>query len=308
MSSVNPFFLNQPSPLPVNEETEKRNLQLMRAQTPDAEFRFSLRMNPANNSRNLKSIFDGQKAYKSLVEFFRSHKLKSFDLAWDLIQSTPGYLTLLTTLKSVLNKEGFTLTTTIGTQVDEMINATQLASIASAVDRIHLVPSSNSYYGRNSSVVSRPPDQAFDSLELNEGKLLAMLASLNVSREKIVVGMALQTMVWKTAADDQLAHLQLEPYHESCGSFNRTWKMMPDQPSPFYHLAVSPEKDQWMIHVDPSTLDRRIRLLRHYGFAGIALYDYHHVIFALYFNTKHCLFIPISNFTGRFRWRLQHRK
>lgn len=278
MSSIHTYFLNQ-SPLQPYEEIEKRNLQLMRMQTPDASFRFSLRMNPKNPATNLKTLFDGQKAYKGLVDFLRANKLSSFDLAWGLIQSTPNYMTTLNALKTVLNKEGFTLTTTVGIEVDE-ISDMDLANIASLVDRIHLVPASNSYYNAGRyAPVSRAPEQAFDSLELNEGKFLSLYGMLSLDRSKVVVGTSLQTMVWKSGKNQQpLATLELEPYYESCMRFNGSWKVLPDQPSPFYHLAVSPARDQWMVHVDPVTLNRRINLLRHYGFGGVALYDYHHVI------------------------------
>lgn len=271
---------------------EKRSLELLRQQTPEAVFSFSLRSNSSSpGSRNLKTIFNGPTATALLVEFLRINKLKSFDIAWDIIQSTPDYLPLLKFLKSALAKEGFKLTTTIGAEVNRT-NTSHVLNITSVVDRIFLVPSTNRHYGQQYTI-TKEPELAFDTLELNEGAFLKLYASLNLNREKVVVGLSLETLVWKMSANvssdntfvGKKAVLQLLSYYESCKLFNNTWKLIQPQPSLFYHLAVAPTKDQWMIHIDPVALGRRVDLLKQYGFAGVALYDYYKVWSYTFYDT-----------------------
>lgn len=244
-------------------------------------------MSSSAPGRSIRTLFDAEnKAATALVEFLRVNKFKSFDLAWGLVESAPDYMPILKNLRSILNQQGFSLTTTIGVEVDGT-NETHVANIASLVDRIFLVPASNIHYNAGRYLpVTKLAEQAFDSLELNEGKFIHLYNSLNLSRQKVVVGSALQTMIWKASEEEgvtpsniagRLATLELQAYHKSCEQFNRTWEVLPDQPSPFYHLAVSPSKDQWMVHVNPVTLDRRIRLILQYGFGGVALYDYYQV-------------------------------
>ena len=138
------------------------------------------------------------------------------------------------------------------------MNATHLANIAGVVDRIFLAPASNRYYGRTEKVI-REPEQAFDSLELNEGKILKIYLSLNnMSREKVVVGLSLQSIIWKinssitssspTNSNNQnKVVLELQSYSQSCKTFNSSWKALQDQPSPFYILSMAASKDQWMV-------------------------------------------------------------
>lgn len=285
LSTVNALFLpNINSSLASVVISEKRSLELLKQQTPEAEFSFSLRSsNTVPATRHLKTIFNGTTSVVLLVEFLKVNKLKSFDIAWDLIQSAPDYMPKLKLLKAALSKEGLNLTTTIGVEVDRT-NATHITNIASVVDRIFLVPSFNRHYsGGLYPLVAKKPEQAFDTLELNEGAFLKLYSALNLSLRKIVVGLSLQTLVWKVGVGstaeiqlDQKAILQLQPYYESCKSFSSSWRLR-HQPSPFYHLAIAPTNDQWMIHIDSVTLGRRIDLLRKYDFAGVALYDYYQV-------------------------------
>lgn len=268
--------------------SEKRSLELLKQQTPEATFSFSLRTN--NNlvkPRNLKSIFNGQVAVYLLIEFLRMNKLKSFDIAWDTIQSTPNYTVPLKALKTALVKEGIELTTTIGVEVNRT-NTTHIANIASIVDRIHLVPAFNRHYsGGLNPLITKEPEQAFDTLELNEGAFLRLFTTLNLSLKKVVVGLSLQSIIWKLGGgvttgptlNQNKAVLHLLPYYESCKIFSNSWQIPQQQPSSFYHLALAPTKDQWMIHIDPKTLGKRVDLLRQYGFAGITLYDYYQVTF-----------------------------
>lgn len=267
--------------------SEARNLDLLKQQTPEALFSFSLRSNASLPKQNLKTIFNGPNPIVLLVEYLLKNKLKSFDISWDLIQSTPNYMVLLKTLKSTLVKEGIELTTTIGVEVNRT-NSTHVNNIASIVDRIFLVPSFNRHYnGGIMTSVTKEPEQAFDTLELNEGAFLKLYTSLNLNLQKVVVGLSLQTLVWKLGGgvtvgpnlNQNKAVLQLQPYYESCKTFSKSWQISQQQPSQFYHLALAPSKDQWMIHIDPLTLGRRVDLLRQYGFAGVALYDYYLVIY-----------------------------
>lgn len=286
MSSVNTLFLpNTNASLAPIIISEKRNLDLLKQQTPEATYLFSLRSNNyAGSARNLKTIFTGLLSVPLLVEFLRINKLKGFDVAWDLIQTTPDYLPPLKALKSALAKDGFELTTTIGVEANRT-NTSHIANIVSIVDRVFLVPAYNRYYNGPHPLVAKEPEQAFDSLELNEGAFLRLYSSLNLSWRKIVIGLSLQSLVWKigggvtTAAsfNQQKAVLQLEPYNISCKTVAK-WDVAQHQPSPFYRLAIAPSKDQWMIHVDPFTLSKRVELIKHYGFAGVALYDYYQVI------------------------------
>ena len=205
--------------------------------------------------------------------------MKTFDVTWNLIESASGKLcqsnkiyskvqffrilscshisdfVILQSLKRELTKEGFNLTTTV---CGETTNVTHIANIASNVDRISLTPASNRHYGRTEKeLTSREPDRAFDSLELNEGKFLSLYLSLNMSREKVVVGLSLQSIIWKTNStspspssstnSSKIVLPELKPYSESCKTFNSSWKLLPDQPSPFYFLAEAPSKDQWMV-------------------------------------------------------------
>ena len=235
--------------------SEKRSLDLLKQQTPEAEFSFSLRSsNTVPATKHLKTIFSGATNVALLVEFLKMNKLKSFDIAWDLIQSAPDYMPQLKALKAAPSKEGFNLTTTIGVEVDRT-NASHIANIASVVDRIFLVSSFNRHYSAVlDPLVARKPEQAFDTLELNEGAFLKLYASLNLSLRKIVVGLSLKTLIWKVEVGstaeiqlDQKAILQLQPYYESCKTFSTSWKLRQQQPSPFYHLAISPTNDQWYV-------------------------------------------------------------
>ena len=71
-------------------------MDLLRQQTPEAQFGFSLLRSSTNSSSmpqktNLKTIFaDGLASILSLVEFCKLHKLKSFDVSSDLIESSSG--------------------------------------------------------------------------------------------------------------------------------------------------------------------------------------------------------------------------
>jgi len=160
---------------------------------------------------------------------------------------------ILQNLKRELTREGFNLTTICG----ETTNVTHIAKIAAIVDRISLTPASNRHYGRTEKeLASREPDQAFDSLEQNEGKFLNLYLSLNLSRAKVVIGLSLQSIIWKTNSTspsslssnlNKVVLPELKPYSESCKTFNSSWKLLPDQPSPFYFLAEAPSKDQWMV-------------------------------------------------------------
>lgn len=256
--------------------------QLMAQLSNNPLFRFSLR----NNNKHLRNIFDKEKTYVDLIGFLIKNGIKSFDISWGIIQSAPNYLPILKKLKNLLHAEKFLLTTTIGVEVDNITDS-HVANISSVVDRIHLVPSSNTHYNLGKDQITGELENAFDSLELNEGKFIEIYTKLNLNPKKIVVGLSLQTMKWKsigpqkitssTGLNQRQAVLEIVPYHQSCIRFNRTWKLLDDQPSPFYHLAVSPIKDQWMIHVDPSTLGKRINLILQYGFAGVTLYDYYQV-------------------------------
>ena len=265
---------------------EKRSLQLLKQQTPEAVFSFSLRStNTFPAIRHLRTIFNGTTSVGLLIEFLKVNKLTSFDIAWDLIQSTPDYVPKLKTLKTALAKEGFNLTTTIGVEVYNT-DALHVSKIAAIVDHIFLVPSYNRHYsGAQYPLADKKLEQAFDTLELNEGVFLKLYSTLNLSWTKIVVGLSLQTLVWKlnggttivgTQFNQNQAILHLQNYYESCKNVNSTWRLR-QQTNPFYKLAVAPTNDQWMIHVDPFTLARRVDLLRQYGFGGVALYDYYQV-------------------------------
>ncbi|KAI9560170.1 hypothetical protein GHT06_014181 [Daphnia sinensis] len=278
LSSVNALFLpTSNASLASILVNEKRSLELLKQQTPEAEFSFSLRStNTVPATWNLKTIFNRTSSIPLLVEFLRVNKLKSFDIAWDLIQSTQDYGPQLKSLKATLGKEGFNLTTTIGVEVDR-IDAFHVTKIASIVDRIFLVSSYNRHYsGSRYPLTEKKVEQAFDALELNEGTFLKLYSTLNLSWKKIVVGLSLKTLVWKlnigtimgTQFNQYQAVLQLQSYYESCKTVNSSWRIQHQSPSPFYQLALAPTNDQWMIHVDPLTLGRRVDLLKQYGFGG----------------------------------------
>lgn len=284
LSSVNALFLpSNNTSLASILVSEKRSLELLKQQTPEAEFSFSLRSSQTSPvTWNLKTIFNRTTSVAQLVDFLRVNKLKSFDIAWDLIQSAPDYEPQLKSLKATLGREGFNLTTTIGVEV-ERIDAFHVTKISSIVDRIFLVSSYNRHYSGNQyPLTEKKVQQAFDALEQNEGAFLKLYSTLNLSWKKIVVGLSLQTLVWKlslgnivgTQFNQYQAFLQLQSYYESCKTVNSTWRLQ-QQPSPFYQLAVAPTNDQWMIHVDRLTLGKRVDLLRQYGFGGVALYDYY---------------------------------
>lgn len=302
LSSVNALFL--PSTILVGE---KRSLELLKQQTPEAEFSFSLRSsNTLPASWNLKTIFNRISSVALLVEFLRVNKLKSFDIAWDLIQSAPDYGPQLKSLKATLGKEGFNLTTTIGVEVDR-IDAFHVTKIASIVDRIFLVSSYNRHYsGSQYPLTEKKVEQAFDALELNEGAFLKLYSTLNLSWKKIVVGLSLKTLVWKlntgtltgTQFSQYQAVLQLQSYYESCKTVNSSWRIQEQMPNPFYQLAIAPTNDQWMIHIDPLTLGRRVDLLKQYGFGGVAVYDYYQDDFAGICNPKG-KFYPLIEQAGR---------
>ena len=70
-------------------------MDLLRQQTPEAQFGFGLLRSSTNSSSmpqktNLKTIFDGLNSIASLIEFCKLHKLKSFDISSDLIESSSG--------------------------------------------------------------------------------------------------------------------------------------------------------------------------------------------------------------------------
>ncbi|XP_059350161.1 serine-rich adhesin for platelets-like isoform X2 [Daphnia carinata] len=308
LSSANALFLpSSNASLASILVSEKRSLELLKQQTPEAEFSFSLRSsNTVPATRHLKTIFNGTSSVALLVEFLRINKLKSFDIAWDLIQSAPDYGPQLKSLRTTLGKEGFSLTTTIGVEVDR-IDAFNVTKIASIVDRIFLVSSYNRHYsGSQYPLTEKKVEQPFDALELNEGTFLKLYSTLNLSWKKIVVGLSLKTLVWKlnlgTIAGTQFSQyqavLQLQNYYESCKTVNSSWRLQQQPTSPFYQLAVAPNNDQWMIHIDPLTLGRRVDLLKQYGFGGVALYDYYQDDFAGICNPKGKIY-PMIEQAGR---------
>lgn len=254
-------------------------LEFVRYRIPAAHFIFSLR---TGSVKNLSDLFDGPSSLSSLISFFKSYDLKSFDVAWELIQSTTDFARLLKGLGTTLAKAGFGITSTLG-DASRATSSTDFSGIFPFIDLLFLVPNGNPIYSPQLNLLQPGNELTFDYLEVNEGSVLEHLPLLNTDREKIVIGLSLQALIWKVNSEavdlphfprSTVGQLEIQPYVEVCNMSDNEWSPLPQQTNPFYTLAKQSSTGKWMILVDPASLSNRIKLLMKNGFRGVGLYDY----------------------------------
>lgn len=216
--------------------------------------------------KNMRDVFNGPSSFSSLVHFFKDYDLKSFDIAWELIQSTPDYFPLLQALKAQLSKAEFGLTSTLGEGIKDV--GFHARNIMPLIDLLFLVPMGNRFYNPGLP----QSDMTFAYLEANEGEFLKLVES---KRSKIVIGLSLQALIWRTGSSDEFSlnargELETQPFDEACSASE--FEPLQQQASPFFTLTKS--SGRWTILMDPSSIKRRVELLMLHGFAGVSLYDY----------------------------------
>ena len=192
LSTSNVLF----NPDPTNAEEANADQEALekiltlRDRFPSVRFTLSLRPDVASRTPPV-DIFAHRGAGLILSLYVKHFRLVSFDMPWAQAER------LSDDAWNALRKQvpGVNLTTTFADATERLVDSDTVRRVASRVDRIYVAPAGSSWY-RTGANLHRPATTATDSLELNEGTFLEQYMKLNLNRNKLIVGQAIETMLW----------------------------------------------------------------------------------------------------------------